>query len=158
MKRLINFSGPVHTRQAREHAHRGRKERNQGSRSYTSSPRLYLAPELAMPRGEQFPKGPRVHRITRFFPLFPTSSIHRSIPFRLFILRQLYATPIPASQRTRRTEHSFIPSFDATQTGSRADTPEVLFYTAFDKATRPRWRVVCVACLHMRRLFYNIRL
>lgn len=33
MKRLINFSGPVHTRQAREHAHRGRKERNAGART-----------------------------------------------------------------------------------------------------------------------------
>lgn len=62
MKRLINFSGPLV--EARGHAHAARRSRVHRHPSLSS----ILGP-LATPRGEQFLKGPRVHRITRFFPL-----------------------------------------------------------------------------------------
>lgn len=52
----------VHTRM---HAHEEKEERARVHRQCSS----ILGP-LAMPRDEQFLKGPRVHRITPFFPLF----------------------------------------------------------------------------------------
>lgn len=137
MKRLINFSGPLV--EARGHAHAG-PGNERDARAYALS--SILGP-LAMPRGEQFLKGPRVHRITRLFPLLFHTRPDR--PFHsiscIYLCSRSTAARLGYSSLERS---SLVRTADATHT--TVHTPEVLFCATLDKVELPCDTVSPVPC------------